>query len=205
MPTGYTAGIVDGKTEKFQDFAKLCMRAFGATIHMRDESMAKEYEPRIPSSYHAEALKQGKEELKKAKAFTDEKLIDIRTKELKERKKYCIKKIKETKKTKDKLEQILIKAKEFKPPTPDHEEIKKFMIEQLETTIDYDGNTSYYDKELQGIKESLKNIDANQIRISLIEDAKRDVAYHLKENTEEIKRCKDSNTWAEIFLKSLNC
>ena len=30
MPTGYTAGIIDGKTETFQDFEKQCMRAFGA-------------------------------------------------------------------------------------------------------------------------------------------------------------------------------
>ena len=29
MATGYTAGIIDGKTETFQDFAKQCMRAFG--------------------------------------------------------------------------------------------------------------------------------------------------------------------------------
>ena len=45
MPTGYTAGIIDGKTETFQEFAKQCMRNFGACIHMRDENMGKEYEP----------------------------------------------------------------------------------------------------------------------------------------------------------------
>ena len=47
MPTGYTAGIIDGKTETFQDFAKQCMRAFGVTIHMRDENMDKGYELRL--------------------------------------------------------------------------------------------------------------------------------------------------------------
>ena len=64
MPTGYTAGIIDGKTETFQEFAKQCMRAFGATIHMRDENMDKEYEPRTPSDYHTKALEEAKEKLK---------------------------------------------------------------------------------------------------------------------------------------------
>ena len=56
MPTGYTEGIIDGKTETFQDFAKQCMRAFGATIHMRDEDMEAEITPRTPSDYSSKEI-----------------------------------------------------------------------------------------------------------------------------------------------------
>ena len=39
MPTGYTAGILEGKIKTFPEFAKICMRAFGAAIHMRDNGL----------------------------------------------------------------------------------------------------------------------------------------------------------------------
>ena len=35
MPTGYTAGIIDGTTKDFKEYAKHCERAF--MIHLREE------------------------------------------------------------------------------------------------------------------------------------------------------------------------
>ena len=205
MATGYTAGIIDGKTETFQDFAKQCMRAFGATIHMRDENMDKEYEPRTPSDYHTEALEKAKEKLKQAETLTDAELIEMRTKELEESKKYHLESIAKTKIARAKLEEFLAKAIEFKAPTPEHEELRKFMIEQLQSTIDFDGKTDYHDKALPQVEMELKNIDANQIRFSMIADANKDITYHLKEYKEELKRCAESNAWVETLLGSLAC
>lgn len=205
MPTGYTAGIIDGKTETFQDFAKQCMKAFGACIHMRDENIDKEYEPRTPSDYHTKALEKAKEKLKQAEIFTDAELIEMRTKELEERKKYHLESIAKTKVARAKLEEFLAKAIEFKAPTPEHEGLRKFMIEQLQSTIDFDGKTDYHDKALPEIEKELKNINANQIKFSLIADANKDIAYHLKKHKEELKRCADSNTWIETLLGSLAC
>ena len=205
MPTGYTAGIIDGKTETFQDFAKQCMRAFGATIHMRDEDMDKEYEPRTPSDYHTKALKRAKEKLKQAETFTDTELIEMRTKELEESKKHHLESIAKTKIARAKLEEFLAKAIEFKAPTPEHEGLRQFMIEQLQSTIDFDGKTDYYDKALLQVEIELKNIDANQIRSTLIADANKDIAYHLKEHKAELKRCAESNAWVETLLGSLAC
>jgi len=64
MPTGYTAGIINGETETFQDFAKDCMRAFGATMHMRDDDMDKDYVPRTPSDYHTKQIQSSEDNLK---------------------------------------------------------------------------------------------------------------------------------------------
>lgn len=205
MPTGYTAGIIDGKTETFQDFAKQCMRNFGACIHMRDENMNKEYEPRTPSAYHTKALEKAKEKLKQAEKLTDAELIEMRTKELEESKKYHLESIAKIKVTRAKLEEFLAKAIEFKAPTPEHEGLRKFMIEQLQSTIDFDGKTDYHDKALPKIQMELKNIDANQIRFSMIADANKDITYHLKEYKEELKRCAESNAWVETLLGSLAC
>ena len=203
MPTGYTAGIIDGTTEKFQDFAKLCIRAFGATVHMRDEPFDKCYEPRTPSDYHLKALNDAKEKLKKAESFTDKELIKMRKKELEKSRDYHIKRIAETKVISNKLESFLKEAKGFVVPTSEHEAFKKFMVEQLESTIKHDGDSTYHEKLLPEIEEELKNINASVVRFSLIEDANRDIAYHLKEYKAELNRCAESNAWVESLFSSL--
>ena len=43
MPTGYTAEILNGEIKTFPEFAKKCARAFGAMIHMRDDSLDATY------------------------------------------------------------------------------------------------------------------------------------------------------------------
>ena len=172
---------------------------------MRDENMDKEYEPRTPSDYHTKALKKAKEKLKQAETLTDAELIEMRTKELEESKKYHLESIAKTKTARAKLEEFLAKAIEFKAPTPEHEGLRKFMIEQLQSTIDFDGKTDYHDKALSQVKMELKNIDANQIRFSMIADANKDITYHLENHKEELKRCAQSNAWVETLLGYLAC
>lgn len=75
MPTGYTAGILDGTINDFPQFAKLWMRAFGATVMMRDEPLDKEWEPRTPSDYHLKAIEKANAELDKAKSYSDEDIL----------------------------------------------------------------------------------------------------------------------------------
>lgn len=203
MATGYTAGIINGTTKTFQDFTKHCMRAFGACIHMRDESDDIEYTPRIPSNYHLNALKKAKEKLKQAETFTNIELIQARKKELQESKKYHLESIIEIKAARIKLDDFLTKAINFKVPTSEHEGLKKFMIEQLQSTIDYDGDTKYHDESLLKIESELTNINADQIRAILIADANYDIAYHLKEYDVELKRCDESNEWVKVLFQSL--
>ena len=203
MPTGYTAGIIDGTTETFQDFAKQCMRAFGATIHMRDESMNKEYEPRTPSDYHTKALNAANEKLKQADKLTDSEIIKTLKKQIEESKTYHTNRISEINIARKKLNEFLVKAKCFTPPTEDHEGIAKFMIEQIETTIKHDGDTDYHDKELAKIDDQLNNINADDIRAEMVANAKRDIEYHSKEHNAELKRCEDSNKWVTDLLAVL--
>ena len=203
MPTGYTYGIIEGKTKTFNEFAENCMRNFGACIHMRDDDSDKKYTPREPSNYHTKELQSSKEKLEKAEKMTDAELIEMRKKELKEDEKRYKKNIKETESARKKLDEFLLKAEAYDPPTEDHEGIKKFMIEQLKTTIDYDGSAKYSIEGLAKTEIELNNIDANDVRFTLMEEAHKNIAYHLKEHKEELKRCANSNKWVEIFVKSL--
>lgn len=204
MPTGYTAGIVDGKIKTFPEFAKLCMRAFGATIHMRDDSMTAEYQPRVPTRYYSEQLEVYGKKLADAKSFSDEGVIDARKEELEKTKAYHEERIIEVNKNKDVLERFLNDVQKYTPPTAEHEGVKKFMEEQITETIKYDGSATYHEEALQKINEELADLNPKKIRAQMIADAERNVAYHEKQQAEELKRCTDSNKWVDDFLKSIN-
>ena len=70
MPTGYTAGILDGTTKDFKQFAKHCSRAF--IVHLRDEPIDSEYKKREVSDYHIKEIEKAKAELKQADSLSDE-------------------------------------------------------------------------------------------------------------------------------------
>ncbi len=203
MPTGYTAGIISGETKTFQDFAKQCMRAFGATIHMRDESMDKKYEPRTPSDYHTKEIEKLKKRLEIANTYSDENLIDLKKTELEKELEYHNNRITEIKESKLKLETFLESSVEYNAPTPEHEGIKIFMIDQIKKTIDFDCSTEYHDKKVSEISTQLQNLNANIIRFEMLKTIQEDIDYHVKEHNAEVKRCAESNQWVEAFLSSL--
>jgi len=204
MPTGYTAGILDGEITTFPQFVKLCMRNFGATIHMRDESFDKEYEPRKVSTYHNENIKQIKKEIELLEKTSDEQLIKNEKKRLKEAKENALKYIEERKENRKKLEKLLEEAKAFEPPTTEHIGIKNFMIEQLETTIDFDCDTKYTEEELERIALQEKSIDAIVLRQNKKESLEEDLQYHLKHHKEEVLRVTESNKWVEDLLNAVD-
>ena len=204
MPTGYTAGILDGKINTFSEFAKTCMRAFGATIHMRDDNSDAEYTPRTPSDYHTKELSKAKQALKELEKMTDDEVVISRKKELEESKKYNLERIEKVKSDKLKLETILSDVSKWTPPTKEHQGIKDFMIEQIEKTIDFDCNTKYHKEELARTEQELKCLNSDIIRADKMEGYNDSIDYNLKQHKEDLKRCSDSNKWVEEFIKSLN-
>lgn len=204
MSTGYTAGIIDGKINTFQEFAKLCMRAFGANMHMRDESLTTEYFPDTPHDYHKNALENANKQLEEVKNLSDVEIVKMKKEELEENRKNCIKNIEKKKIDKIKLDKMLKKAQSYNPPTSEHEGIKEFMIEQLEITIRSDTDMTFYQKELKKTNNQIKNINAQILRKKIIKRIKEDINYHLEKQKEEIDRCNKNNKWVEIFINSLN-
>lgn len=95
MPTGYTAGIFDGTINSFEKFAMKCSRAFGATIHMRDDSLDEEYRKRTVDSYYFESVDDNLKRINKLKLISDEELIQEETDNINQEISYCENKIKE--------------------------------------------------------------------------------------------------------------
>ena len=204
MPTGYTAGILDGKVNTFEEFATVCTRAFGATIHMRDNPMDSPYEPRTPSDYHTNSIQSKRERLEEIESMSDEKIVEDFNTQLEEDLKYHQTKMEEDKRNLEKLNSMLESAKSWVPPTEDHQPFRNFMIEQIESTIKVDGDPSYHVNKIVGIKKQMEEgINPKEYREETIQEIKGQISYHETEYQKELVRCKDSNDWMDKFFESI--
>jgi len=203
MPTGYTAPILDGKITNFKDYAKLCMRAFGATIHMKEESLDVEYEERKPSEYHIKALKEWQEKLTELSNMSDEELLEKRRSEIMSDIEYHEKQIIKHDNNYSKLMSILNDVQSWEPPTEEHTGIKKFMTEQITETLKYDADSKYHKLEIKERQKKLKELTIEEVKKGYIKDANYNIQYHIKHNEDDIKRANDSNEWVNKFLNSL--
>ena len=204
MPTGYTAGIINGEITTFEQFATQCTRAFGATIHMRDNPMDSPYEPRTPSDYYTNSIQSKRERLEEIESMSDEKIVEDFNTQLEEDLKYHQTKMEEDKRNLEKLNSMLESAKSWVPPTEDHQPFRNFMIEQIESTIKVDGDPSYHVNKMVEIKKQMEEgINPKEYREETIQEIKSQISYHETEHQKELARCKDSNDWMDKFFESI--
>jgi hypothetical protein len=204
MPTGYTAGIIDGEITTFEQFATQCSRAFGSTIHMRDHPLDSPYEPRTPSEYYVNSLQSQREKLEETKTMTDEAIVQDFVNLLNDSLKYHERELEKTKINLGRLNSIMEAAKSWVPPTEDHEGVRDYMIDQLEITIKADGDPSYHvNKIVQAKKELEEGIDPKVYREEKIKESEDRISYYEGEVQKELERCKQSNDWMDKFLESI--
>lgn len=203
MPTGYTAGVIDGEITTLQGFAKKCMRAFGATIHMRDESLNEEYVPREVGDYYKVALETWEKTLNEVTSMSDEEIVAKREKQLQEDIDYHKDRINKVEKNRIVLSKLIKEVTEWVPPTEEHVNFKKFMLDQLSQTIQHDGDDSYNRERLNKSINEMFSIDAKKIREEYIKDAKYNINYSKENLDKEIKRVEESNKWVEQLLNCL--
>lgn len=210
MPTGYTSGIVDGTTKTFQDYAKLCVRAFGAAIHMRDDGLKEEWRPAEPSSYYLENIKSSEKELEKIKTESVESIRERRILSLKESIKYDKKRIVELKEVGERYKSILEDVEKYEPPTDDHHEFKKFMKEQIEMCIKSDSDTSYTEKDVAKCTNDLEKLESDdyvkaveKYRKEEIKRIESNIAYYNKNYAEDVDRCNSRNEWVKQVFDSI--
>lgn len=197
MPTGYTADIAKGIT--FEQFAMRCARAMGACVSMRDEPMdASIPEQFEPNDYHARKLEEANVELTTLRAMTDEEADAAAAEAFAVDKHEQEKGIADAFDLRSKYESMLEHVRAWLPPTPDHERFKQFMLDQLNDSIQYDCDNSYY------LNNPPKQITGEQWRSKQIEGALYDIDYHMQEYTKEVRRTDDRNRWIAALRKSLS-
>jgi len=195
MPSGYTCDIKNGIS--FEEYALRCAKAFGACITMRDDpSDTPIPDEFVLDNYHLKEKNKAIDKLKKLNQMTDIQVQQEIDKEHSEKVKYEEEKLKEDTDLFDKYTEMLSKVKAWKAPSDDHTEYKKFMIEQIERSIEWDCRKST-DLSIppkpspeEWVKEKIKG-------------ANWDIEYHTKNYNEEAERISGRNKWIKQLRESL--
>lgn len=141
MPTGYTAPLYEGKEMTFEQFALRCARNFGALIRMRDEPFDAPIPEEFPvDEYYQKNYEQAKAAYEKFKQHppTDEELEEAYAKYVQKETNHAKKANERAAFRRQRYEAMLSKVMEWEPPTEEHVNLKNFMVEQLEDSIDFD-------------------------------------------------------------------
>lgn len=195
MPTGYTADIPKGIS--FEQYALGCARTFGALIVMRDDPKDAPIPDEIkPSDYHAKSLASAETRLAEIRAMTIEDCRAAARKQYDDEEAYRVQRLSENAAMVESYAAMLEKAKAWVPPTPDHEGIKKFMIEQIEQSADFDDMGDHYSKPIECLS-------ANEWRQKQTLKAQKDIAYHAEKHAEEVERTNQRNAWIKALRDSL--
>lgn len=172
-----------------------CARAFGALITMRDDPLDAPIKPFEANDYHQKALAKARADLVKyermsiddwgAKADEDyAKSLDSYQQRAADREasrhRYAV---------------MLVKARAFKSPTPDHDKYAKFLVSQLEESIARDCSDEY---DTTPTKQT-----AAQCRHASLKRAKEDIRYHQKKHAEEVERTNLRDAWVESLRDAL--
>lgn len=194
MPTGYTSALYEGKEVSFPEFVMQCARAFGALVTMRDDPMdAPIPDEFAPSNYYDEQLKLAESRLEKIKNWDSKKANQEALKLYKKSLKDYEVSVERVNALKARYEDMLAKVNNWNAPTPDHEGLKKFMVNQLQESIEFDCNTP----------EKPKKISGASYKGQCIKSEKWNIAYHTKEKEAEAKRCAERTNWVRDLRKSI--
>ena len=193
MPTGYTYPVVDGKITEFPDFAMTCARAFGALIMMRDDPTDAPIPDEVaPEPYYEKRVVEALARLGEVQAMTDQEADTAAFAEYEAAKASRAKFLADKDIEAARLNAMLKKVRKWSPPTPDHVEMKKFMIDQL--IISMPGNyTPSSPVELDGAtwrKETIVRLADEVVQ------AKADLA-------KEIERASGRTNWIKALRASL--
>ena len=195
MPTGYTMDLYEGKEVTFEEFVMKCARAFGALISMKDKPLDAPIPDFLkPSDYHLRELVIAWQRLAEVESWDEEQAKREAERAYQEAVYERDKKIIEQASIRKRYEEMLARVRAWTPPTPDHEELKRFMIEQLEKSIEFD---------CSHIPDEPKRLSGAEYKQREIKKALSDIEYHKREYEEEIKRTHERNEWLKALRESL--
>lgn len=197
MATGYTAEFED-KDLSFEEFVWKCARAMGAFIHMRDDSMKSDIRMPEEDDYHSKSLVEAVEYLQELQEMPLAKAASLMAEEREERIKRAKESLEKSARLRDRYTRMITKVSDWQPPTPDHTNLKKFMLEQLTSSLDWDCNDKYTLEEL-----ARPEITAQEWLDREIKSAQHDVEYHTKHMSDDKKRNKEVINWIKALQQSV--
>jgi len=196
MPTGYTAGVASGEIKDFNTYALMCARAFGACVTLRDDPLSSDIPMFEVSEHTIKAYEQAKQDWFDFENMSDALLRTLYFESCCEKEELARQRIEEKELEKSRYMAMLEQALKFVPPTIEHAEYAKFIVEQLTESIRFDCDDSYYRVDLgrpSFAEWFVKEQDARKDRYSWYEN-------HLHKETESVKK---KNQWIQDLKNAL--
>lgn len=203
MPTGYTAGIEDGRITTGKDFLRLCTRAFGVAIDLKDEPLSVPTPIKVkPDTYYKDRLEEERANLEKCKSmsFEDAKAKMIRS--YADRVNMYKRMAENSIKKNEQYAKIRAEVEAWIPPTDAHRNLKNFALEQIDVCVT---KQEWIDEWLQQANEKLDDSDeaVERFIVEQIEDCCQSVKRAEEKWKSELERVADRNSWMEKLLGSL--
>src|ERR1017187_4280321 len=183
MPTGFTAPLIEKDGLTFQAFALACARAFGACIDMRDDPSDTPIPDTFqPSDYHVRALAEARLQVEELTSMSIPAQLNYGAGLKKQDLTSHQQGLKKAKEAYGRLFTMRKKVVEWHAPSPDHQGLKDFMLQQIDDTIKFDDYVAYYVEELAKAQQK----HPMEYFAEAKQRALHSIKYHTKENQEEI-------------------
>ena len=201
MPTEYTAPIYEGEKDfTFEKFAMRCARNFGALDRLIEKSkeeaidLEKDFQP---NSFYKNMLEVAEKDYQDFldNPPTEEQLNKEFDEYVQMEQARFLEREQKTEAIRKRYAAMMKKVLAWQPPTPEHQNLKDFMLNQLQRSIDFD--CSYYAPEVkdrEGYFKDAMSPDRFLRRIS-----------HCREMWEkEVRRSEECKKWVKDLMDSLN-
>jgi hypothetical protein len=188
MPTGYTADVQDGKITTLEQFAWQCARAFGACITMRDDPSDAEIPERFEpeTKYHDAAIASAEGTIALLESMTEAEAEQAAAEQYEAENDQRARYRNEKAEYRQRYTSMLEKVNAWRV-NPELAELRKFMLEQLQSSIESD--CSEYP---QPTPEKLSGATWKERRLV---HERQSIAYHKAEREKEIQRTAGRNAW----------
>lgn len=183
--SSYIHRMLDERMD-FRQFVWNCVRYTGVDIEKVCES----------SDYHMNAKTKAEEKLDELLSIDDRKAFG-----LKERSKlieYYQCEMDEIYTEYEQIDSMIKKVKEWNPPTPNHDKLKSFMLEQLDLSSCKDIIDFYRNSIINAKKKGGYEYWADAVK-----KTRDDIDFHTKQYDEENRYCNEWQTWIQSLVDSV--
>lgn len=197
MATGYTHPVKDGEVTTLEEFTLQCARNFGALIMMRDEPLSAP----VPDAFtvapwYNESIDRARRRLAELEAL-DAEGVERLAEESYQRELHAYDSARVARDVGlARMRAMLDRVNAWEPPTPDHDGLKAFMVDQLQTSINFEQPHPEFDRP------PVRQAPGPFIAAAL-DDARRDLSRYQQSKREEEARIAGRNKWVAQLRASL--
>lgn len=148
MPSGLTYKVSEKDNFPLEDYIWICAKHIGHLSHMRESDPNAPIVMPVKDTHYKIYLEESKARLVAFESMNLDEAQYHMDAEREDLNKDYLKTIEEQKVYLNRYQIMLDKAKNWTPPSPEHEELKSMMILQLENSIKFDCDISYYTQKI---------------------------------------------------------